>query len=157
MLAPYLLLDHLNSTMVVEVKAAGLIVFRHLSISKPFEYLLLRHSYGERHWTPPKGHVDPGEDLLTTAKRETEEEAGLGPLNYTVLEGFRQTLQYKAWGKEKSVDYWLAKVKDCDCQIKLSSEHDDFKWLPIKEACKLVGYADMTTALNAAENFLTKQ
>ena len=30
----------------------------------------------DRHWTIPKGEVDPGEDLLATAKREFAEETG---------------------------------------------------------------------------------
>lgn len=41
------------------VRACGLIVFRLLANSVPppdnIEYLLLQTSYGEHHWTPPKG------------------------------------------------------------------------------------------------------
>ena len=37
--------------------------------------LLLRRDNGE--WMFPKGHIDPGEDHLTTALREVEEEAGV--------------------------------------------------------------------------------
>lgn len=33
--------------------AAGLILFRR--ISTHIEYLLLQTSYGDNHWTPPKG------------------------------------------------------------------------------------------------------
>lgn len=142
--------------MVAEVKAAGLILYRQISVGTPIEYLLLQHSYGKRHWTPPKGHVDPGEDELTTAKRETEEEAGLKPCDYNIIDEFKHTIFYKAWGKDKSVDYWLARLKDYNCQIKLSEEHQDFKWLQIKEACDLVGYKDMQSALLAANEFLTK-
>lgn len=31
-------------------------------------------------WSLPKGHIDPGEDALTAAKREIREEAGIGQL-----------------------------------------------------------------------------
>lgn len=31
-------------------------------------------------WSLPKGHVDPGEDALTAAKRETHEESGITDL-----------------------------------------------------------------------------
>ncbi len=34
--------------------AAGFIVFRRIG-QNPIEYLLLQTSYGEHHWTPPKG------------------------------------------------------------------------------------------------------
>jgi len=146
-----------KQNMVPEVKAAGLIIFRHLSAGTPIEYLLLQHSYGKRHWTPPKGHVDPGEDELTTAKRETEEEAGLKPSDYNIVDEFKHSIFYKARGKDKSVDYWLARLKDYNCHIKLSDEHQDFKWLQIKEACDLVGYEDMQNALKAASDFLSSK
>ena len=68
-------------------RAAGLVIFRlkeGASVGSA-EWLLLQTSYGEHHWTPPKGHVDPGEDDITAALRETHEEAGL------------EKNQYKAW------------------------------------------------------------
>lgn len=41
------------------LRACGLIVFRRLASCVPppdnIEYLLLQTSYGEHHWTPPKG------------------------------------------------------------------------------------------------------
>eukprot|EP00112_Aurelia_sp_Birch-Aquarium-sp1_P015690 Seg350.21 transcript_id=Seg350.21/GoldUCD/mRNA.D3Y31 product="Bis 5'-nucleosyl-tetraphosphatase" protein_id=Seg350.21/GoldUCD/D3Y31 len=140
-----------------EVRAAGLIIFRQLQREKPREYLLLQASYGERHWTPPKGHVDPGEDEKTTAIRETQEESGLGPKDYTFLEGFQSTLYYKVQGKNKSVTYWLAKLNNFECPVKLSEEHQDFRWRRIKEACDFVGYKEMQDALMTAEKFLSGQ
>lgn len=55
-------------------RAAGFLLFRRLC--GQIEYLLLKASYGDFHWSAPKGHVDPGEDDFTTALRETREEAG---------------------------------------------------------------------------------
>lgn len=55
-------------------RAAGFLIFR--LVNSQAEYLLLKASYGSFHWSPPKGHVDPGEDDFTTALRETQEEAG---------------------------------------------------------------------------------
>lgn len=41
------------------LRACGFIVFRRLTSRSPppdnIEYLLLQTSYGEHHWTPPKG------------------------------------------------------------------------------------------------------
>ena len=42
-------------------RAAGLVIFRRRDLSCQPEWLLLQTSYGEHHWTPPKGHLDPGE------------------------------------------------------------------------------------------------
>jgi len=53
-----------------EVEGAGGVVFR-----ADGAVLLLRHLEGT--WVFPKGHIDPGEDALTAALREVEEEAGV--------------------------------------------------------------------------------
>ena len=47
-------------------RAAGFVIFRRMA--GQIEYLLLKASYGNKHWTPPKGHVDPGEDDFTTGQ-----------------------------------------------------------------------------------------
>ena len=39
------------------VRAAGFVLFRRVPA---IEYLLMQTSYGKNHWSPPKGHVDPG-------------------------------------------------------------------------------------------------
>lgn len=59
---------------MVAKAAAGFVIFRRCC--NEIQYLLLKASYGSRHWSPPKGHIDPGEDDFTTALRETKEEAG---------------------------------------------------------------------------------
>lgn len=55
-------------------RAAGIVIFRRLA--GQIQYLLLQASYGDHHWTPPKGFLDPGEDDFSAAVRETTEEAG---------------------------------------------------------------------------------
>jgi 8-oxo-dGTP pyrophosphatase MutT (NUDIX family) len=39
------------------------------------------------------GHVDPGEDVLQTAARETEEESGLSSNHYDVIKEFHIILE----------------------------------------------------------------
>ncbi len=143
--------------MAAELRAAGLIIFRQLSKGKPFEYLMLQTSHGEHHWTPPKGHVDPGENDKETALRETQEEAGLGPSDYNIIDDFIDTISYKVRGKDKSVSYFLARLKAYDCPIVLSDEHQAFKWLDIKGACDFAVYQEMQNTLLKAEDFLSKQ
>ncbi|XP_027521187.1 bis(5'-nucleosyl)-tetraphosphatase [asymmetrical] [Corapipo altera] len=142
------------------VRACGLIIYRRLQqapsskVADSIEYLLLQTSYGTHHWTPPKGHVDPGEDDLQTAFRETQEEAGLQASQLTLVEGYRKELHYPVRGKPKTVVYWLAEVKDCNTEIKLSEEHQAFQWLKLEDACKLAEYEDMQATLKEAHQFL---
>jgi predicted NUDIX family NTP pyrophosphohydrolase len=63
--------------------SAGLLMYR---IHDGKLQVLLAHPGGpffmnkdEGAWTIPKGEVEPGEDLLETAKREFEEETGVTP------------------------------------------------------------------------------
>lgn len=72
-------------------RAAGLLIFRRMN--EAVEYLMMQTSYGNHHWTPPKGHVDPGESDMETALRETREEAGLDARHLTVYEDFRKELK----------------------------------------------------------------
>ncbi|KAM4741925.1 bis(5'-nucleosyl)-tetraphosphatase [asymmetrical] [Anableps anableps] len=143
------------------LRACGFIVFRRLVGLSPspgnIEYLLLQTSYGEHHWTPPKGHVDPGEDDLTTALRETKEEAGLGAEHLQVIDGFVQELRYEVRGRPKEVLYWLAELRDPETSVILSEEHQDYRWAQLEEACNLAGYTDLQETLRAAHRHLEAQ
>ncbi|XP_077581781.1 bis(5'-nucleosyl)-tetraphosphatase [asymmetrical] isoform X1 [Stigmatopora nigra] len=140
------------------LRACGFIVFRRLASCAPkpdnIEYLLLQTSYGAHHWTPPKGHVDPGEDDLTTALRETKEEAGLGADDLEVIEGFLKELRYEVRGRPKEVIYWLAELRDPGMEVTLSTEHQNYRWVPLEDACSLARHEDMQNTLRAAHKHL---
>lgn len=121
------------------VRAAGFLIFRNDTV---IEYLLLKASYGKKHWSPPKGHVDPGEDDFTTAVRETREEAGYSDTELIIFKDKPYTLKYAAHGKPKSVVYWLAQLVNFNNDPKLSDEHTDFRWLNKDETKLLEGNAD---------------
>ncbi|XP_063830415.1 bis(5'-nucleosyl)-tetraphosphatase [asymmetrical] [Ostrinia nubilalis] len=126
-------------------KAAGLVIFRNMN--QAVQFLLLQTSYGEHHWTPPKGHVDPGESDWVTALRETKEEAGLAEEDLEIYQDICKTLNYTVKNKPKVVVYWLAKLRDPLKEVKLSDEHQDLKWLPLQQAQDVSGYEDMKQLL----------
>ena len=101
------------------------------------------------------GHVDPGEDDLTTALRETQEEAGLEAKHLRVVEDFAKELRYEVRGKPKEVLYWLAELRDPEATVTLSEEHQDYRWAPLEEACSLAQYKDLQDTLKAAQKHLT--
>ena len=59
-----------------------------------------------------------------------------------------KVLNYKVNGKPKVVVYWLAKLKNPETKVLLSDEHQDLKWLPLKEAQEISGYDDMKLLLS---------
>uniref|UniRef100_A0A182QT00 Bis(5'-nucleosyl)-tetraphosphatase [asymmetrical] n=1 Tax=Anopheles farauti TaxID=69004 RepID=A0A182QT00_9DIPT len=121
-------------------RAAGFLIFRRLC--ERIEYLMLQASYGQHHWSPPKGHVDPGEDDYATALRETTEEAGYAESDLKVYREQSRTLEYKVKGHDKVVVYWLAELRNAAQEAKLSDEHQDQKWLDCDAAIRISGYED---------------
>lgn len=101
--------------------------------------------------------MDPGEDDLTTALRETKEEAGLGAEHLQVINSFVQELRYEVRGKPKEVLYWLAELKEPGTAVTLSDEHQDYRWARLEEACTLARYKDLQDTLRAAQRHLEAQ
>ena len=57
----------------------------------------------------------------------------------------------------KEVVYWLAQMKDCNTPVKLSNEHEGYKWVDINSAVELADRAkwpEMKEMLLAAEKYL---
>ena len=100
-------------------------------------YLLLR-CYG--YWDFPKGEVEPGEDPLSAARREAEEETGLTELQYPWDDIYTETPVY---GKGKVARYYLAGSPSGDVHLPISPElgepeHHEFRWASYEEARALV-------------------
>ena len=64
--------------------------------------------YRRNRWDLPKGHIDTGEDALTAAKREVEEETGVSGLKF-VSELCNTLHAYNVYGEwELKCTYWFA-------------------------------------------------
>ncbi|KAM7353151.1 purine phosphoribosyltransferase family protein Apf [Cochliomyia hominivorax] len=135
-------------------RAAGFVIFRRLR--DEIEYLLLKASYGDFHWSSPKGHVDPGEDDYTTAVRETREEAGYTEDDLIIYKDNPISLNYKVKGEPKIVIYWLAELKDPSKEPVLSREHTELKWLTKEAAKEIVGYKDNQEMIDRFHDFISK-
>lgn len=114
------------------VEASGLVV---LTRSSPQKVLLLQHA---DRWDFPKGHLDNGEDRLTAALRETQEETGIACNCIEVDTSFQYSIEYPIRGSRrgdywKRVTYFLGYI-DAPVPIHLT-EHIGFCWLdwPITE------------------------
>jgi bis(5'-nucleosidyl)-tetraphosphatase len=116
-------------------RSAGVVVTRR--IGGEIRYLLLR-CY--RYWDFPKGEIEPGEDPLETARRESEEETGLTGLRLRWGEVYTETPVY---GKGKVARYYLAESPTGDVSLPISPElgapeHHEFRWAGYAEARSLV-------------------
>jgi len=108
------------------IRAAGLVV---LTRTQPPKILLLQHP--ER-WDFPKGHLEEGEDLVTAALRETQEETGIASQCIEVDDSFQFTLEYPIVDSRrgdylKRVTYFLGYI-DAPVPIQLT-EHSGYSWL----------------------------
>lgn len=100
--------------------------------------------------------MDPGENDFETALRETREEAGYTTDDLVIYKDQQITLQYKVKGKDKTVIYWLAELRDPLNDPKLSDEHTEFRWLPKDQAISLSGFNDFAEMVNRFYDIILK-
>ena len=128
--------------------SAGVILFHRLPRR---EYLIL--NYGS-HWDFPKGHIEPGENPLATARRELHEETGIQNVHF--YPGFRQRMRYsyRRAGEDvrKVVIYFLAETEGE--QVTLSHEHCGFAWVDCEEAMRRLTFRTAKELLTKAEKCL---
>ncbi len=132
---------------MIHEKSAGIIPFD----PKSKKFLILHYPLG--HWGFPKGHVEENETEMEAAKREMKEETGI---EVEVLFGFKSEISYfyKNKGKlsHKKVIFFIGITKSN--KVKLSFEHDDFKWATAKEAMETLTFKNEKEVLKRAIEFL---
>ncbi len=119
------------------ILSAGVIVVRK-DDSGQWKFLLLR-AYG--YWDFPKGIVEPGEDPIEAAKRETKEETTITDLDFKWGLDYRETGPYNRG--RKIARYYLAETKTKDISLPVNPEigkpeHDAYRWASYEEAKRLV-------------------
>ncbi len=133
--------------------SAGAIIFRK-EAGKIF-YLILH--YEEGHWSYPKGHIEKGETIEETARREIREETGLTDIQF--IDGFKELTKYFfiSEGQRifKTVVFLLAITPTKE--IKLSFEHVGYEWLTYKEALEKITFKDEKTLLQKARRFINRR
>ena len=116
-------------------------IFRVLILQRVPE----RNSY----WQPISGGIDKGEEPIDTVKREVFEETGIRALkaiidlNYTFT---FETMWHGKLTKMKEICF-AAEIKEIR-QIKLSNEHQDYKWCTEIEAKNFLKWEHNLITLN---------
>ena len=116
---------------MAKLLSAGVVPFRRTP--QGWRLLVLR-CY--KNWDFPKGRIEPGEEPIDAARRETTEETGLTGLDFPYGEIYRDTLPY-AGGK--IARYFLAESAEGDVHLPISHalgrpEHHEWRWVSFDEA-----------------------
>jgi 8-oxo-dGTP diphosphatase len=133
--------------------AAGVIVKEDENGTK--QILLLqraRDDHWPNHWEFPRGKCDKGknEDTMICAKREIKEECGL---DIRII-GLVDTIEYLAdAGKRLTTCYnYLCVMENPEQEVKLSSEHQDYKWISEIGEVELLVLSDQKKTIEKALN-----
>lgn len=118
----------------VVIEAAGGLVWRRGIDGKQL-LIIHRTRYGGE-WTLPKGKKEIGESWQVTALREVAEETGCKRLR---LEDFAGVISYPVDDSLKIVLFWNM-VSDDECRFEPNNEVNEIKWLPPRQALKLMRY-----------------
>jgi 8-oxo-dGTP pyrophosphatase MutT (NUDIX family) len=119
-----------------QILSAGVVVVRRAD--EGWRVLLLRvYNY----WDCPKGLVEPGEDALTTARREVREETTIADLDFAWGTKHIDTAPY---GREKKVArYYVARTAMSSISLPVNPvlgkpEHHEWRWCNFENAALLV-------------------
>lgn len=125
----YCKIKEVRTNYDIQEKSCGCIVI------KDGKVLLVQHNQG--HWGFPKGHVEQGEDELTTAMRETKEETNIDvkPDPYKRYTEYYTTNK----GNHKEVVYFIASPID-DILVKQDEEIQNIGYFTPKEALETITF-----------------
>ena len=137
------------------------LVNRCIILDKKNRILLIRRSKNNYHspgmWEFPGGKLDEGQDLSTALEREVLEETGLLIIPMTRIAYTESSIIPR--GKYKGLPYvvLIGVGKLLGGKIKLSEEHDDFKWVTEKEAHNMELKDEIKKALIVLSKSLKKK
>lgn len=144
-------LEQIYNTDDVEerVNVSAGIIFKDQRNEKP-ALLLIQRSKDDHwplFWEIPRGKCDNGDSnkLITCLKREIKEETGLDVIPLRKIDSFQYTADK---GKRLSTQYnFLCKMEDPNQSVKLSDEHQDYKWITTAGEAELLVLPDMKKSI----------
>ncbi|MBL8989504.1 MAG: NUDIX domain-containing protein [Gemmatimonadetes bacterium] len=89
-------------------------------------------------WEAVHGSIEPGELPVAAGLRELEEETGLVPIRFYNLSRTESFYLHRI--DQVALIPTFAAVVDAGAPVRLSIEHDAFRWLPIHEAAATVAW-----------------
>ena len=132
--------------------SVGVILFRKEAGENMF--LLLQYPAG--HWDFVKGHKEEGETDLQTAVRESQEETGIGDMQFVddFVEKIHYTYKNGHYLVHKQVTFLLAQTNVSD--VNLSDEHMGFLWADYEHSMKQVTFDNARRVLSRARRTMAR-
>ncbi|MHA1976509.1 MAG: NUDIX domain-containing protein [Candidatus Hodarchaeales archaeon] len=138
-----------------EVSCGGVPVYFNTS-NKP-EYLLVLHDTPHKYWAFPKGRQNEGETYKQTAIREISEETGNS--NFEIIKRLiSDSIYFPKRGTRtivKKVVFFLVKFQTRE--VKLSSEHINWKWVSFEKALSLLTFDDYIRVLKESNDVIMNE
>jgi 8-oxo-dGTP diphosphatase len=118
------------------VRAGGGVVWRPGADGEPEVILVHRPKYDD--WSLPKGKLHAGEDEVTAALREVQEETGL---RCVLGEELPVSRYHDRFGRPKTVRYWaMTPEPGSSTTFVPNNEVDEVRWLTPGDAAALLSY-----------------
>ena len=111
------------------VKVGGAVIVKEGENREKLALLLQRsaNDHWPNVWEYPRGKCNKKENITKCIKREVKEETGLDIEPIKLIDTFEYIADN---GERKSTSYnYICKMKDENQKVKLSKEHQDFKWV----------------------------
>lgn len=130
-------------------------IFRR--VNNELEFLILKRSEEEIYphlWQMVTGSVKPEEKAYETAVREIKEETNLIPTKLWVVPNINSFYM----PEDDSIHFvpvFVIEVKD-NQEVKISSEHVEYKWADIDETCSLLAWEGQRKSVEIIHKFFTK-
>lgn len=136
-----------------EISAGGVVYRKVENANAPTYEVILCRPTGKTHWGLPKGLVDPGEDVETTARREVREESGV--IARVVKPLGKDGYIYRRNGilTVKEVHYFLMEYESGDIAIH-DHEMDAVEWVALNAAIERAAFEGTQKMIRAAREAL---
>jgi len=103
----------------------------------------------DRTWVFPKGTPDPGESTEETALREVREETGLDVGIVAPIGVIEYWFAVPGERVHKFVHFFLMRADGGDVSLH-DHEYDDVRWVPVREARRMLSYETYREILDRA-------
>lgn len=140
---------------IVREPTSGGIVWRK-NPNKELEILLIQDA--KDRWTIPKGHIEPGETAVATAKREIGEEAGLKNVE---MQGWLGKIHFRYRRIDKLVlmttQIYLVKALGDTNAIKKEEWMNGIRWFSFNDALDEIEYEDIAKLMLKAKTRIRQE